>query len=187
MNDDWHPEEFKQRMWNLHLSDLLSRVTNGKQMTDEQWMQEAIDSGREGVQKREGGPFGACVVQDGKVVGVGHNTVLKDRDPTCHAEMNAIRAACDHLGTHLLNGCTLYTTAEPCPMCLSAIYWARIDRVVVGVDRECAARYGFDDAEFYRQVSLPVDQRTVPQSTGTKCNECEALFAEWKEIEGALY
>lgn len=152
-----------------------------------EFMQQAIDSAREGILAEEGGPFGACVVKDGEVISVAHNTVLKDGDPTCHAEMNAIRAACRKLGTHILEGCELYTTAEPCPMCLAGIYWSRLSKFYVGVDRNCAAKHGFDDAFFYEQLDLPVDKRAVPAEYEVLSDDCEAVFTQWKELGGELY
>jgi guanine deaminase len=156
-------------------------------MDHKQPMQLAIDSARMGIETREGGPFGACVVRNNEVVSVGHNTVLKDKDPTCHAEMNAIRAACKKLDTHILSECVLYTTAEPCPMCLAAIYWSRVKSIVVGVPKEVAARYGFDDAKFYSELLLDVEKREVPATTGVLSSECEKVFADWKGMEGTLY
>lgn len=147
----------------------------------------AIESAQQGIREKEGGPFGACIVKNGKVVSVAHNTVLKERDPTCHAEMNAIRLASKALDTHILEGCELYTTAEPCPMCLAAIYWARIDRIFVGAPKECAARYGFDDAFFYEQLQLDYSARAVPQEQSIEEAGCEAVFAEWKQSQGTLY
>lgn len=148
----------------------------------------AVQSAQEGIEKGHGGPFGASIFDEqGNLVSVGHNTVMKDKDPTCHAEMNAIRQACRQLGTHILKGCTLYTTAEPCPMCLSAIYWSRIDKVRIGVPRECAAQFGFDDAEFYKEVSLPLSERAISFTTGILQKECEDLFRNWKDLERPLY
>src|SRR5438093_8259131 len=116
------------------------------------FMKLAITSAREGVELDHGGPFGACIVRGDEVISVAHNTVLRDSDPTCHAEMNAIRSACKVLETHVLADCEIYTTAEPCPMCLAAINWARLKQIVVGVPRECAAAFGFDDAVFYSEL-----------------------------------
>ena len=106
-----------------------------------------------------GGPFGAVIVKDGKVVAEASNTVTV---PTAHAEVNAIRKACAALGTFDLSGCELYTSCEPCPMCLAACYWAHIDRVYYAADREDAAAAGFDDSDIYREVALPVDGRKIP-------------------------
>jgi len=151
-------------------------------------MELAIHSALEGIALGEGGPFGAAIIDaQGNILAVAHNTVLKDCDPTCHAEMNAIRRASKHLNNHILKGCTLLTTAEPCPMCLAAIYWARIESVVVGVTRKTAAEYGFDDAYFYEQMALPPDQRQLSFSFGEEAVECERLFRTWKDIEGVLY
>lgn len=156
-------------------------------MSDEKLMQAAVADAKLGLREKHGGPFGAAIAKDGELIAVGHNTVLRDRDPTCHAEMNAIRNATKVLNSHVLEGCTLYTTAEPCPMCLSAILWARIDRVIVGVDREIAAKYGFDDAFFYEQVALEPSSRELPCSHGCCEDECENLFSQWKKEEGVLY
>lgn len=150
------------------------------------FMQAAIDSAREGIQQDEGGPFGACVVRDGEVISVAHNTVLKQHDPTCHAEMNAIRRACKTLGTYILDECELYTTAEPCPMCMGAILWARIPKIYIGVTQECAASHGFDDAHFYRHIgSGEIVQRVLVRDTLSK--ECEQLFTEWSALQRKLY
>lgn len=150
-------------------------------------MEKAIEEAKTGVNIGDGGPFGAVIADGDKLISSSHNTVLKDKDPTCHAEMNAIRSACKSLGTHILEGMQIYTTAEPCPMCLSAIYWARLERVYIGVTRECAALYGFDDALFYEQVTLPVDNRVVPHTIGVMLEECEMVFQNWKKNNGAIY
>ena len=154
---------------------------------DPKFMELAIESAQEGINEEHGGPFGACVVHNGEVVSVAHNTVLKDKDPSCHAEINAIRQACQHLGTHVLKDCELYTTAEPCPMCLAAIYWARIPKVYVGVDRNTAARYGFDDAFFYEELEKHSDEREVEITHGVLSRPCQKVFADWKARSGQLY
>ncbi|HET9843064.1 MAG TPA: nucleoside deaminase [Gammaproteobacteria bacterium] len=150
-------------------------------------MQLAIDSAFVGLKNKEGGPFGAAILQNGKVIAVAHNTVLKDKDPTCHSEINAIRQACKNLNTHILSGCEIYSTAEPCPMCLAAIYWARLDKIFIGVDKSIAAKYGFDDAKFYEQILLGLERREIPIQCGILAKECEEVFSHWKEIEGVLY
>lgn len=150
-------------------------------------MRKAIESAREGVLANEGGPFGACVVRATEIVSVGHNTVLRDRDPTCHAEINAIRAACRALGTHDLSSCELYTTAEPCPMCLSAIQWARIPKIHIGVDRSVAAKHGFDDAVFYEEIALPPEKRTIRSCRDVDAKACEEVFQEWARLKRPLY
>lgn len=108
-----------------------------------------------------GGPFGAVVVVDGRIVGEGSNRVTRAADPTAHAEVLAIRAACQALGSHDLSGAVLYTSCEPCPMCLGATYWARIERVVFANDRADAAAIGFDDALLYDELARPLEQRRL--------------------------
>ena len=109
-----------------------------------------------------GGPFGAVVAKDGQVVAASANSVVNDNDPTAHAEVNAIREACRRLGTIDLSGCTIYATCEPCPMCLGAIYWARIDRFFYGNTRKDARDISFADDFIYEELDRPMDQRTVP-------------------------
>lgn len=153
----------------------------------EHHMRLAQQSALKGIKDNDGGPFGACIVKDNQVIAVAHNTVLKDADPTCHAEMNAIRLAAKHLKTHLLAGCEIYTTAEPCPMCLAAIYWARIERIYVSVDRTTAARFGFDDALFYQQIHKEPNERDVPCQMGILTQESEAIFEQWRALGRELY
>lgn len=116
-------------------------------------MEAACNSALTGVHLQHGGPFGACIVRNGIFISMAHNTVLLDGDPTCHAEMNAIRYACKALDTHDLSDCELYTTCEPCPMCLGAVSWCRLKKVYTGVDRYTAASFGFDDEVFYTELS----------------------------------
>lgn len=125
-------------------------------------MLRAIELAERNASSVTGGPFGAVVVKDGKVIAEASNTVTVDNDPTAHAEVNAIRKACTALGTFDLSGCELYTSCEPCPMCLAACYWAHIDKVYYAADREDAAAAGFDDSDIYREVALPVDRRRIP-------------------------
>lgn len=127
----------------------------------QQWMKQAIELAIENVRSGSGGPFGALVVRDGRLIATGTNVVTATNDPTAHAEMVAIRAGCRELGTFQLTGCELYTSCEPCPMCLSAIYWARPDRFFYAASREDAARGGFDDAFIYEEVVLPPEQRSI--------------------------
>lgn len=131
-------------------------------MTGETFMRRAIALAQEGLEKGRGGPFGAVVVHTGRIVGEGCNCVTSTCDPTAHAEVMAIRAACAALGRFDLRGCEVYTSCEPCPMCLSALYWARVDRVFYANDRADAARIGFDDALIYREVALPREERSLP-------------------------
>jgi guanine deaminase len=134
----------------------------GARMSEELFMRRAIELARQGMEQGKGGPFGAVVVLEGRIVGEGCNCVTSSADPTAHAEVVAIRAACATLGRFDLHGGTVYTSCEPCPMCLSAIYWARLDRIVFANDRADAARIGFDDASIYREVALPPAERSVP-------------------------
>ncbi len=145
-------------------------------------LQQAIDAGREGMLAHLGGPFGAVVVgPGGTVVGVGCNRVTSTNDPTAHAEVVAIRAACASLETFLLEGCTLYTSCEPCPMCLAAAYWARVDAIVFGASRVDAAAAGFDDALIYEEIGRPVDVRRVPMRR-LMSESAAALFDEWRAM-----
>lgn len=125
-------------------------------------MQEAINLSIKGMNNNEGGPFGAIVVKDGKIVGRGNNKVTSTNDPTAHAEVVAIRDACKNLGSFQLDGCIIYTSCEPCPMCLGAIYWARPDKVFYACTKEDAADAGFDDAFIYREIDADYASRSIP-------------------------
>lgn len=125
-------------------------------------MDEAIKLAIEGVLADDGGPFGAIVVKDGKIVGKGNNHVTSTNDPTAHAEVMAIRDACKNLNTFQLTGCVLYTSCEPCPMCFGAIYWARLDKVYYAANRNMASYHGFDDSFIYNEVNIVLDQRRIP-------------------------
>lgn len=118
-------------------------------MTKEEFMQLAADEAESNLETNEGGPFGAIIVKDGEIVGKGHNRVLINHDPTCHAEIEAIRDACDYLETHDLTGCELYTSCYPCPMCLAAAIWANIKKVYYGNTAKDAAKIGFRDDFIY--------------------------------------
>lgn len=124
-------------------------------------MQEAVDLSAKALEIG-GGPFGAVIVKDGKVVGRGNNLVTVNNDPTAHAEVSAIRDACRNLKTFDLSGCDLYTSCEPCPMCLSAAMWARVETIYYANDRYDAAKIGFDDEAFYKQFVIPVEEREIP-------------------------
>jgi tRNA(Arg) A34 adenosine deaminase TadA len=125
-------------------------------------MQQAIERAVENVRSGEGGPFGAVVVKNGQVIATGANSVTTTNDPTAHAEVLAIREACRALATFQLNGCELYTSCEPCPMCLGAIYWARPDRVFFAATASDAAAAGFDDSFIYEELKLPQQERKIP-------------------------
>ncbi|ERJ68086.1 guanine deaminase [Porphyromonas gingivalis SJD2] len=128
---------------------------------DKEMMREAIRLADESV-ANGGGPFGAVIVKDGEIIAATSNRVTLDNDPTAHAEVNCIRMACKRLGTFDLSGCTIYTSCEPCPMCLGAIYWARIDRIFYGNNRQDAADIGFDDDFIYQELARPMDSRSTP-------------------------
>ena len=119
---------------------------------DRKYMERAIELARSGVEANAGGPFGAVVVRDGEIIGEGNNRVTSANDPTAHAEINAIRDACQRLGTFQLDDCPIYTSCEPCPMCLGAIYWARPARVFYACTRDDAAKIGFDDRFIYEEL-----------------------------------
>lgn len=147
-------------------------------MHEAEFMRRAIALSCDGVAEG-GGPFGAVVVKDGVVVGEGRNAVVPNRDPTAHAEVVAIRAACAKLGTHDLSGAVIYTSCEPCPMCLGAVWWARLTEVVYGNDRADAAAIGFDDAAIYEEVSLPIPARTLPLRRLLAAEAIEG-FRQWQ-------
>jgi tRNA(Arg) A34 adenosine deaminase TadA len=142
------------------------------------FMRRAIELSRAKMRAGEGGPFGAVVVHEGRIVGEGWNRVLATRDPTAHAEVVAIREACQRLGRFSLDGAEIYATAEPCPMCLGAILWARIDHLYYGNTRVEAAAIGFDDAAFYDEVARPPELRVLP-SERLLADEARVVFAEW--------
>ena len=130
-----------------------------------EFMRRAIAIATENVRSGAGGPFGAVIVRDGKTIAEAANRVTEENDPTAHAEVRAIRAACGELGVFSLQGSEIYTSCEPCPMCLAAIYWARMDRIWYGNSSAEAARVNFDDAFLYSQMKLPAEQRTIPAAT----------------------
>jgi len=129
----------------------------------EKYMRHAIELGRKGMQAGDGGPFGTVIVKNGEIIGEGWNRVIATNDPTAHGEMMAIRDACKRTNSFILSGCDLYTSGEPCPMCLGAIYWARIDRIFYGFGVQDAAEIGFDDRFIYEQLAKPLEQRQIPE------------------------
>lgn len=143
-------------------------------------MKRAIELARNGMEQNEGGPFGCVIVKDGKILAEGNNRVTTDNDPTAHAEITAIRRACETLDDFQLNGCDLYTSCEPCPMCLGAIYWARPERVFYACSRDDAADAGFDDEFIYQELEIsPIERKISMKQTGRQ--EALMLFNEWKE------
>jgi tRNA(Arg) A34 adenosine deaminase TadA len=144
------------------------------------FMREAIRLSIQMMRRGKGGPFGAVVVRNGKVVGRGSNQVTSTNDPTAHAEILAIREACQRLKTFQLEDCELYTSCEPCPMCLSAIYWARLGRVFYANTHQDAATIDFDDEFIYREVALPIGKRKLKMKQLLR-EEALAAFAEWQQ------
>lgn len=142
------------------------------------FLRRAIQLATENVLSGRGGPFAAVIVRRGRIVGEGVNTVTADNDSTAHGEVNAIRAACRALGVFTLAGCRLYTSCEPCPMCLAASYWARLDSIYYGASAADAARAGFDDAFLYAELRRDAPQRTLP-STQLLAQEAWSSFAAW--------
>jgi guanine deaminase len=148
----------------------------------EEFMRRAIALGIENIRTGQGGPFGALVVKDGRVVAEGANRVTTTNDPTAHAEMVAIRAACRALGDFQLTGCDLYTTCEPCPMCLGAIYWARPTRVFYACVAADAPTAGFDDAFIYEELKRALAERRMPMAQLLRKESLE-IFSMWKSQE----
>ena len=152
----------------------------------EQFMQAAIKEAQKFLLTKSGGPFGAVIVKDGKIIASGSNLVTIQNDPTAHAEIVAIRNACKKFNTFSLNGCQLYSSCEPCPMCLSAIYWSHLDAVYFGADRKDAADIGFDDEFLYNEVSKKLSERTLPFKQ-LKIASALTPFQQWKNWEGKTH
>ncbi len=149
------------------------------------FMARAIQLAIENVRSERGGPFGCVVVKDSNVIAEGVNQVTATNDPTAHAEVLAIRQACQKLRSFELRGCDLYTSCEPCPMCLSAIYWARIDKVYFGSLAEDAAKAGFDDSAIYREIAQSITQRKIPMLQMMR-EEALAAFQAWEKKPGKI-
>jgi len=145
------------------------------------FMTRAIELARSNIKNLKGGPFGAVIVKDGKIVGEGCNQVISNNDPTAHAEIIAIREACKNLKSHQLEGCEIYTSCEPCPMCLGAIYWARPKKIYFAATRTDAEYVNFDDSFIYKEVSLPANLRKIPSIQLMK-DESRAVFEDWKAL-----
>ncbi len=148
-------------------------------------MREAIGLAGRNASSVTGGPFGALIVKDGEIISARTNSVTPDKDPTAHAEVNAIREACRKLNTYDLSGCTLYTSCEPCPMCLSAAYWAKVDKIYFAAGRDDAADAGFSDAFIYDEFSKSMEERSIPieQIMPTEGRE---PFELWKKNEDKI-
>ncbi|MFM9905952.1 MAG: nucleoside deaminase [Pyrinomonadaceae bacterium] len=147
---------------------------------DAQFMKRAIDLARDGMDANTGGPFGCVIVRDGEIVGEGSNRVTSTNDPTAHAEVVAIRDACKRLNTFQLDGCSIYTSCEPCPMCLGAIYWARPAQVFYAGTRGDAAAAGFDDEHFYAELEKPNELRELSMQNLMRV-EAQDLFNDWRD------
>lgn len=145
-------------------------------------MRRAIAIAQNGIDSNAGGPFGAVVVKNGAIIGEGCNRVTSDNDPTSHAEIIAIRRACQELSSFQLDGCTIYTSCEPCPMCLGAIYWARPEQVYFAGTRDDAAGAGFDDEMIYDEIGKSISERRMPIVNLLR-GEAQALFENWKNKE----
>lgn len=145
---------------------------------EEKFMQEAIELSRQSIAQNEGGPFGCVIVKDDVIVGRGNNQVTSTNDPTAHAEVVAIRDACKKLGSFQLEDCEVYTSCEPCPMCLGAIYWARPKVIYFANNREDAAAVGFDDSMIYEEISANIDDRKIPIKSVGRQNALK-VFNEW--------
>ena len=141
------------------------------------YMRMAINEAKKGIRNGHGGPFGAVIVKDGEVIAKGHNQVVKNNDPTCHGEIMAIHKACKKLGTFDLSGCEIYTTGEPCPMCMAAILWANIDKVFYGCNILDTEEIGFRDKKFYEQFA---NREQFIQELDRK--QCLKLYGEYKRI-----
>lgn len=169
---------------NQNASENTNNSEGNEMQPSSDFMQVAIDEAYQGIEAGDGGPFGSVIVKDGEIVGQGHNRVLAENDPTCHGEMEAIRDACKNLGTHDLTGCELYTTAEPCPMCLGAILWSNMSQVYYGCTRQDSAEIGFRDDAFYRQLDGEEETVDVQEFDRDTCLE---LFNDYAAEDAQRY
>lgn len=147
---------------------------------DKKFMSRAIELAKNGVETNAGGPFGCVIAKNGEIIGEGNNRVTSTNDPTAHAEVVAIRNACNKLSSFQLDGCTIYTSCEPCPMCLGAIYWARPERVFYACTRTDAAKIGFDDDFIYEELEKDNGDRKL-ELTNLMRDEALEIFAQWAE------
>ncbi|QVN28961.1 nucleoside deaminase [Bacillus halotolerans] len=151
-------------------------------MNHETFLKRAVELAREGVNAGIGGPFGAVIVKDGAIIAEGQNNVTTSNDPTAHAEVTAIRNACKALGTYQLDDCMLYTSCEPCPMCLGAIYWARPKAVYYAAEHTDAAETGFDDSFIYEEIDKSAEERTIPFYHVTLAEHLSP-FQAWRDVD----
>ena len=159
----------------------MSKSPDQHQHSDphQQFMRRAITLSRENVSQRNGGPFGAVIVKDGVIIGEGFNRVTASNDPTAHAEVVAIRAACAHINNFDLSGAVIYTSCEPCPMCLSAIYWARLGNIYYANTKSDAANIQFDDDFIYQEIAKSPQARAIPMTQLLR-NEAQQAFMDWQ-------
>jgi tRNA(Arg) A34 adenosine deaminase TadA len=150
---------------------------------DSEFLLRAIELSAQHMRAKDGGPFGAVVVRDNEIIASGWNQVTSSNDPTAHAEVVAIRAAAARAGSFVLHGCVLYSSCEPCPMCLGAAYWARVDRIVFAATRADAAGIGFDDEALYRELALPLASRSLPMRQILN-DKAVQVFEEWRRMPG---
>lgn len=146
--------------------------------SDHRFLRRAVELSRERMLANVGGPFGAVIAKEGRIISEGWNEVTSANDPTAHAEVQAIRKACEALSSFQLHGTTLYSSCEPCPMCLAAAYWARVERIVFAASREDAAKVGFDDAFLYDEMPKPIEARALP-TVHQALPEAIDVFNEW--------
>ena len=162
----------------------MPKYKNTDMEREKAFMTEAINLSIESV-KNGGGPFGAVIVKDGKIIAKSSNSVTTDNDPTAHAEVNTIRKACKVLGTFDLSGCEIYTSCEPCPMCFGAIYWARLDKLYFANNKTDAKNIGFDDSFIYEEIALPYEKRKIPNIQLSR-DEALVAFKEWDNKEDKI-
>lgn len=155
------------------------------QQKKKKFMREAIRLSMENVQSGNGGPFGTVIVKNGKIIATGVNEVTKSNDPTAHAEMIAIRNACEKLNSFQLDGCDIYCSCEPCPMCLGAIYWARPKSIYFANSKKDAAEINFDDNFIYQEIKLPIHERKLT-ITQLLRDEAQSVFLQWQESENKI-
>ncbi len=166
-------------------SNAMKKSNDDIQSIHVHYMNIAIGNAIKGMNSNEGGPFGCIIVKDNKIIGKGNNKVTSSNDPTAHAEVEAIRNACENLGSFQLEGCVIYSSCEPCPMCLGAIYWARPDKVYFGCDKKDAANIGFDDDFIYQELPLTMKKRSIPFEQINKDKAIEA-FEIWNNKEDKI-
>lgn len=171
---------------NFCFKSLLSKFIKKRNIIETKFIKRAIELAQKGMEANEGGPFGALVVnQAGKIIGEGNNKVTSTNDPTAHAEIVAIRNACAHIQDFQLTGCTVYTSCEPCPMCLAAIYWARPDKIIYACSRKDAASIGFDDEYIYQEIPLPIEERAITTKQLYR-KEGLVVFNIWQQKENKI-